>query len=94
MYLYVGFLLSIILLVLPTAWWASAEELRKSWQSIIVASNEADKKTRGFEPGSGWLPRPIGYTLIAACEPQESAHETAFDAGSERNGALTYFLFS
>jgi Caspase domain len=69
---------------------ASAEELIKTWKSI-TGSTRSDK-TRGFEPGSGWLPQSIGYTLVAACEPQESAHEAAFDAGGESNGALTYFF--
>jgi hypothetical protein len=69
---------------------ASTHELTKTWQSIISRNSKTDK-TRGFEPGSGWLPQSMGYTLIAACEPEESAHEAAFDTG-ERNGALTYFL--
>ncbi len=33
----------------------------------------------------------LGYTLLAACRPSESCYETAFE-GSERNGALTYWL--
>jgi len=69
---------------------ASTEELTKTWQSIVNSS--ITDQTRGFESASGWLPQAIGYTLIAACEPAESAHEAAFDASDERNGALTYFL--
>ena len=69
----------------------SAEELTKTWQSIVKPST-TNNKTRGFESGSGWLPQTIGYTLIAACEPAESAHEAAFDSGEERNEDLTSFL--
>ena len=69
---------------------ANNDELIKTWQDITSSASTIDK-TRGFESGSGWLPQTIGYTLIAACEPQESAHETVFEEG-ERNGALTYFL--
>jgi Caspase domain len=61
---------------------APNEELIKSWQDV---------STRGFEMQSGWLPRPSGYVLIAACKPSESAHEAEFE-GNERNGALTYWL--
>lgn len=49
--------------------------------------------TRKATVGSGWLPEPRGYTLLAACRPSESAHEYAFD-GTERNGALTYWLLN
>jgi hypothetical protein len=38
-------------------------------------------------------PEVVGYTLLAACRPSESAYESAFE-GSERNGALTYWLLS
>ena len=40
---------------------------------------------------SGWLLEPQGYTLLAACRAQESAYEYPF-SGTERNGALTYWL--
>lgn len=49
--------------------------------------------TRNVALGSGWLPEPRGYTMLAACRPSESAHEYAFD-GKERNGALTYWLLN
>jgi len=35
----------------------------------------------------------LGYTLLAACRPNESAYEFAFE-GTERNGALTYWLLN
>jgi hypothetical protein len=37
------------------------------------------------------LAAPVGYVLLAACRPSESAYEYAFE-GNERNGALTYWL--
>jgi hypothetical protein len=33
----------------------------------------------------------LGYTLLAACRPSELAYEAVFE-GTERNGALTYWL--
>ena len=47
--------------------------------------------TRNVSLGQGVLPVPDGYTVLAACRPSESAYEAAFD-GTERNGALTYWL--
>jgi hypothetical protein len=36
--------------------------------------------TRGLSSvGSGWLPDPKGYVLLAACRPSESAYEYAFE---------------
>ena len=64
---------------------ASEEELTQTWQ-ILTQS-----QTRHFQLGSGWLPQPKGYVLLAACRSNESAFEYAFN-GKERNGALTYWL--
>ncbi len=69
---------------------ASSEQLESTWHKIN--QEKQIEATRGFEAASGWLPRPSGYTLISACEPKESAHESSFDANGEKNGALTYFL--
>jgi hypothetical protein len=64
---------------------ASHEELAATWRSL----NE--RATRDLNLGSGWLPEPKGYVLLAACRPSELAYEYAFN-GTERNGALTYWL--
>lgn len=64
---------------------ASQEELANFWRDL------AGGERRNVKPGSGWLPEPKGYVLLAACRPSESAYESAFD-GSERNGALTYWF--
>jgi hypothetical protein len=63
----------------------------------LVASREelADliraEQTRNVTLGSGWLPEPRGYVLLAACRPSEWAFEAVFE-GTERNGALTYWM--
>jgi hypothetical protein len=64
---------------------APDDELAETWQSLTEGA------TRGLKLGSGWLPAPKGYVLLAACRPSESAYEYAFD-GKHRNGALTYWL--
>ncbi|NMG11267.1 caspase family protein [Brasilonema sp. UFV-L1] len=64
---------------------ASDEELAKTWKALTKS------ETRDFQLGSGWLPQPEGYVLLAACRSNESAFEYAFN-GKERNGALTYWL--
>lgn len=63
----------------------SHEELVELWDHLT------EGRTRDLKLGSGWLPEPKGYTLLAACRPSESAYEYAFE-GTERNGALTYWL--
>lgn len=64
---------------------ASDDELAETWQSLSKGT------TRDLKPGSGWLPEPKGYVLLAACRPSEFAYEYAF-RGKEKNGALTYWL--
>ncbi|MDQ3701395.1 MAG: caspase family protein [Chloroflexota bacterium] len=66
---------------------APAEELAATWDTLTAGG------TRNVAAGSGWLPEPEGYVLLAACRPSESAYEFAFD-GRERNGALTYWLLN
>jgi len=63
---------------------ASRDELIKTWRSSF-------ESTREVKLGSGWLPEPKGYVLLAACRANQLANEYAFD-GKERNGALTYWL--
>ncbi|MEG4107405.1 caspase family protein [Microcoleus sp. S13_C5] len=63
---------------------APLQELAQNWQ----ASTE---NSRNITVVNGLLPEPKGYTLIAACRDNELAIEKIFE-GTERNGALTYFL--
>lgn len=64
---------------------ATPYELAQTWNDLTKSG------TRNVSLGSGWLPEPEGYVLLAACRPTESAYEYAF-SGNERNGALTYWL--
>ena len=52
---------------------ASYDELIKTW-----SQPNGDSKTRNVESGSGWLPEPQGYVLLAACRANESAIERQF----------------
>jgi hypothetical protein len=63
---------------------ASLQELAQNWQT-------ATENSRNITVVNGLLPEPKGYTLIAACRDHEFAYEKVFE-GTERNGALTYFL--
>jgi hypothetical protein len=63
---------------------ASLQELAQNWQT-------ATENSRKITVVNGLLPEPKGYTLIAACRDHEFAYEKVFE-GTERNGALTYFL--
>jgi len=64
---------------------ATDEELKATWQSLTQNAQ------RDLTLGSGLLPEPKGYVLLAACRPHESAIEYLAD-GTQRNGALTYWL--
>jgi hypothetical protein len=63
---------------------ASMSELAAVWRKIAGS-------TRAAKPAGGWLAEPRDYTLLAACRANESAYEDCF-SGSEKNGALTYWL--
>jgi hypothetical protein len=63
---------------------ASLQELAQNWQT-------STENSRKITVVNGLLPEPKGYTLIAACRDHEFAYEKVFE-GTERNGALTYFL--
>ena len=71
-------------------------ELEQVWESMsgsertTLKSAPTTATARGLS-ASGWLPKPKGYVLLAACRPSESAYEFAFE-GDERNGALTYWF--
>jgi caspase domain-containing protein len=48
--------------------------------------------SRNVAASTGWLPKAEGYSLLAACTPQESAYESVFDEQEGRSGALTHWL--
>lgn len=62
----------------------SLQQLEENW-------NKSTENNRNITVTNGLLPEPQGYTLIAACRDHESAFEDIFE-GTERNGALTYFM--
>src|SRR5262249_31658955 len=64
---------------------ASPQELAQTWQAIVPTT------TRSAKLSSGWLPDVAGSGFLAASRANELANEFAFE-GSERNGALTYWL--
>jgi hypothetical protein len=64
---------------------ASQEALARTWLDLQADSILATTRS------SGWLPRPQGYVLLAACLSYEKAYEYAFD-GRQKNGVLTYWL--
>lgn len=59
---------------------AVREELERNWLEVT-----------GNSPKDAWVPNR-GYVLLGACRPTEFAYEAAID-GTERNGALTYFMY-
>lgn len=63
---------------------ASPEEFAQISRNIVTNS-------RGGTIADSLFPTPNGYTLIAACRDNELAYEKVFE-GTQRNGALTYFL--
>jgi hypothetical protein len=64
---------------------ASKAELMASWRSLLP------EMPPDIKPGSGWVPEPSGYVLLAACRAFEGAHEHAFGDGA-KSGALTHWL--
>ena len=63
---------------------APPEEFAQISRNIVTNS-------RSITVADSLFPTPNGYTLIAACRDHELAYEKVFE-GTERNGALTYFL--
>jgi predicted phosphodiesterase len=61
------------------------EELAATWLSVSA------NQSRSAKIGAGWAPEVSGVLLLAACRADELANEAAFE-GSERNGALTYWM--
>lgn len=64
---------------------ASKAELLASWRSLLP------EMPPDIKPGSGWLPEPSGYVLLAACRAFEGANEYAF-GGGPKSGVLTHWL--
>jgi hypothetical protein len=61
---------------------ADPKELEQNWLDV----------TRNSPLGAAGLPQARDYVLLAACRPNEYAYEYAVNGGSERHGALTYWM--
>lgn len=61
---------------------ADPEELHQNWLAL----------TRDSAVSVAGLPQARNYVLLAACRPNEYAYEYAVNGGTERNGALTYWM--
>lgn len=61
---------------------ASREELERNWLEL----------TRDRAIRVAGLPQAREYVLLAACRPNELAYEYAVNGGTERHGALTYWM--
>ena len=61
---------------------ASRQELIDNWKMLTQTDPELS---------AGWLPNADDYVFLAACRPSEFAYEYAVN-GSQRNGALTYWM--
>jgi len=64
---------------------ASREDLMEVWRTRMKGAS------RAVTLGSGWLPEPEGYLLLAACRASESAYEHVFEDVGKR-GVLTYWF--
>ena len=61
---------------------ATPEELEQNWL----------EETRQQGIGAAGLPQSRQYVLLAACRPNEYAYEYPVNGGTEKNGALTYWM--
>jgi hypothetical protein len=62
---------------------ADRSELLENWRVTTQSSNK-----------DAWLPNRKDYVFLGACRPTEFAYEAAFNGGTERNGALTYWMLN
>ncbi len=63
---------------------ASPEKLMQTWENLTAGGRNVT--------AAGLLPQPKGYTLLAACQDNQSAYETTFEG--QRHGAMTYWLIN
>lgn len=69
---------------------------QRTGQSLVGDPQELEQNwidlTRNSAIGAAGLPQARNYVLLAACRPNEYAYEYAVNGGSERHGALTYWM--
>lgn len=70
--------------------------LARSTESLVADRKELERNwldlTRHRTVSVAGLPQARDYVLLAACRPNESAYEYAVNGGTERYGALTYWM--
>ncbi len=60
--------------------------------STVLTCHEWLELTRNRRIGVAGLPEAREYVLLAACRDNEYAYEYAVNGGTQRNGALTYWM--
>ncbi|MBD2080625.1 caspase family protein [Leptolyngbya sp. FACHB-17] len=72
------------------------DTLERSTESLVAEREELERNWRGLTRdraiGVAGLPQAREYVLLAACRPNELAYEYAVNGGTERHGALTYWM--
>jgi hypothetical protein len=72
------------------------DTLNRTAESLVAVREELEHNwlelTRNQSVGAAGLPKSREYVLLAACRPNEYAYEYAVNGGSERHGALTYWM--
>lgn len=72
------------------------DNAQRTSQSLVATPGELEQNwldlTRNRAIGAAVLPQSREYVLLAACRPNEYAYEYAVNGGTERNGALTYWM--
>ena len=72
------------------------DNAQRTSQSLVATPGELEQNwldlTRNRAIGAAVLPQSREYVLLAACCPNEYAYEYAVNGGTERNGALTYWM--
>ena len=68
----------------------------RSSKSLVAEPQELEQNwldsTRNKAMGAAGLSQSKEYVLLAACRPNEYAYEYAVNGGTERHGALTYWM--
>jgi len=72
------------------------DTLTRTGESLVATREELERnwleETRQQGIGVAGLPQARNYVLLAACRPNEYAYEYSPNGGTEKNGALTYWM--
>jgi hypothetical protein len=74
------------------------DTLTRTAESLVATREELERnwleETRHQGTGAAGLPQARKYVLLAACRPNEYAYEYSVNGGTEKNGALTYWMIN